>query len=673
MVLQCANVFSQWEQTNGPVGASYTQSVIHDTLSRSIYAGLYYSGVFKSDDFGESWTDISNGLTELSIRCLAVNAQGDLFTTGFSGIFRLAAGENAWVKMENELSDVHIASIAVNSQGDLFAAGFSIYESDQGGIFRSTDNGATWTNVLDDDALPDFITVVADQADRIWFGSTSSAFRSDDNGATWTDVTPLENAYYNVTSFAFAPGDTVFAGTLFMGGVFRSTDLGETWENVYELADLASVSDIEVSDDGSLFAANGSSLVKSEDGGNTWNIIVESISPSPFYTIQDLLIAGTDTIFAADYEVYRSVDAGTTFSEATEGMIGTAVNSVAVDTEGDVYATSSKIWKLAEGSENWEEINGNLQAFNYKDIKWYPDGLYVIADGFLYRSPDNGITWFSMNYNGQGIRADSYIADSLGNILISGSDGVFRSTDNGNSFQQLQFNAGSNSRMEINNGTILIYDQVAGLFRSTDNGESWTFISYLGSVSSFSAGDEGVYYAAGSSVWMSDDDGLTWQENSPEENGEFIDIYQLSNGNVYLASKGAIYISTDNGLTWQDDNTESASPVGFTSFASDPSSPWIYAGHSGRGVWRSSTVTGAAQIPGSENTIYPNPATSSITLKLENFSKNSDTRVNIYNSTGRLLKQIPVNSSQMQIDLSGIAPGIYLIAYEGKSWKVLKE
>ncbi len=679
--LQFATAFAQWEQMNGPYGGSGITCIINDTSTGIFYAGGYYSGVFKSDDGGESWVDISNGLTELAIRSLVIAPNGNLYTTGWFGVARLQAGNDAWEMLENELSALPVGDMAVTSENTLFAAVFNMDGFEESGVYRSMDNGTSWQFMLDMDNSQDKVSLTVNANDQVYFGATDDAFRSDDNGVTWINISPLGSSYglYYVTSIAFGSGGTLFAGTELLGGIFRSFDNGATWELVYSepLFDMASTSDIEINENYEIFASNFSGLIKSEDNGNTWN----NIDSGPY--ANDLLAVGQDTLFAAAYNVYRSIDNGISFSEKSEGMIATSVNSVAVGADARIYATTPyKFWVMDYDEEIWEDISYNFPVLNgFKDVRSYPQGLFVIADGALYMSVDNGTTWQVASMLGEAIPADSYGVNNLGYIYIasdafSGS-GVYRSTDGGSTYELLDLELDNDTKMEINqNSTILIYEHFRGLHRSTDNGDTWEFIDFYNTMLSMETGDSGVFYATGyAGVWRTEDDGLSWQEITPAVGGENVEyhaIHKHPNDNLYLSSQEAVYISTNDGLTWNDYYTASAVPVGFISFASDPSLCCLFAGHSGRGLWKISTITGTEVAEAdATNQLFPNPATHSITLQFDNYSKTT-APILIYNSSGHLVKQLPATSAQIEIDISSFSKGIYYVVYNGEGQKLLK-
>ena len=103
-----------WEQANGPFGGTVPALAINS--SGDIFAGTDASGVFRSTDNGNSWTQISNGLPiGVSVLSLAINSSGNIFAgTDGSGIFRSTDNGNNWAR--NGLNDRFVYSLAINSK-----------------------------------------------------------------------------------------------------------------------------------------------------------------------------------------------------------------------------------------------------------------------------------------------------------------------------------------------------------------------------------------------------------------------------------------------------------------------------------------------------------------------------------------------------------------------------
>jgi photosystem II stability/assembly factor-like uncharacterized protein len=112
--------------------------------------------------------------------------------------------------------------LGINSDGHIFAATHSIM-GEGGGMFRSTDNGDSWTEQNDGFTAFDANAVTFNSAGHVFAAAAGGVFRSTNDGVSWTDVSSgLIPAGGNVETVAMDSKNYAYAGTA-GGGVFRST------------------------------------------------------------------------------------------------------------------------------------------------------------------------------------------------------------------------------------------------------------------------------------------------------------------------------------------------------------------------------------------------------------------------------------------------------------------
>jgi photosystem II stability/assembly factor-like uncharacterized protein len=279
-------VLAQWVKTNGPNSSYVTCLAVSDS---SLFAGTRGSGIFRSTDNGASWTSVNSGLnssTDSLVKALVVSSGNGgsgatLYAGTGGGVFRSVTNGNIWNRINTALPDTSILALAVSptnsgSGAPLFAGTmsddwdnpiYSIYRSAGGanwtlvnnglsnkpvsafafsgtnilagtnyGIYRSTDNGTTWTVENYSPVVHFDVNAFATFSDSVVLagGSYGGLVRSTDRGITWTDVSSSLWGTDDVLSFALSPngkgGTNIFAGTF--GGVYLSTDYGITWGSI---------------------------------------------------------------------------------------------------------------------------------------------------------------------------------------------------------------------------------------------------------------------------------------------------------------------------------------------------------------------------------------------------------------------------------------------------------
>ena len=438
-----------------------------------IYVGTLNTGVWYSDDAGNSWLQVNDGFGPRLIRELS-----SIGTTLVAGV-----GDRVFRKRDNadELTAVH--DDFVLQQIDAFAAmehllyvGGSVRNG--GGLFVSNDEGDSWTRIVVKE-MRHTITALAVFGATLYAGTHGSGvFRSDDKGNSWTAVnTGLTDR--TVSTLLAVNEDTVFVGTS-GGGVFRTTDGGNSWVEVNTGIMNATISELEVVGD-RLYTRVGGKIVYSADGGESWQpvkippMLAEYEFPALSASAGELYVGavryaprdqggGTGGIFRVDAENNTLVElithrdlarlqcievVGTTFyigalvngiSRWKEdsgpwitnlGLKGYYINMLLTNGER-VYASvdsgegkGNEIYRLQ--GEQWEPIQATgMMDDNMSDLRWVGSTLYATFwNGGVFRSVNGGDSWTSINDGLEEAYAASMATDGTG-VYVGTFTGVFR-------------------------------------------------------------------------------------------------------------------------------------------------------------------------------------------------------------------------------------------------------
>lgn len=187
---------------------------VHTIVSYNgtIYAGTWGFGIYKSADYGLTWSQINTGLNAfLAIQSLTVNSNGIIFAgTAGGGVFKSTDG-STWTKATCGYSVVW--SMASTSSA-VFAGTYG------DGLYRSLDGGTSWSQLTSLNVS--FVySISVNLSGKIYVSSlTNGVFVSSDNGTTWTSVgmdgLGVSSVIVNSSS------NTLFAGTK-EGKIYKST------------------------------------------------------------------------------------------------------------------------------------------------------------------------------------------------------------------------------------------------------------------------------------------------------------------------------------------------------------------------------------------------------------------------------------------------------------------
>ncbi|MBL7855389.1 MAG: VCBS repeat-containing protein [Cyclobacteriaceae bacterium] len=253
-----------------------------------------------------------------------------------------------------------------------------------------------------------------------------------------------------------------------------------------------------------------------------------------------------------------------------DGPEGGFTSSFASTSNGIYGVVNSKLFSSVNDGQWWTQVSTTF--YNTKCVLAVGSDLFIGTDGGgVFKSQDNGNSWQAAN---NGISTASFLSihslASDGNRLIASTayDGSFFSDDRGDSWNVLSPDL-SACVFHIVGQTILAgqYGNQGGMFKSTDGGLTWVQANngigiphaiFLPGVTSITAIENDIFIGMenyGGSIYVSYDFGENWSIAGTGQHHENFTRALVSNGNTLLAAtdRGA-YVSMDGGLTWSARN-----------------------------------------------------------------------------------------------------------------------
>lgn len=518
-----------------------------------------------------------------------------------------------------------------------------------GGVFKTTDFGSTWTPIFDSIANLSIgaITIHPTNPNIIYVGTGEAnaandtyegigVFKSTDAGATWTNI-GLPSSY-KIGRIVLDPArpDTVLVaveGKLFginpERGVYRSQDGGANWEQLYSIDDTTGCIDIVIdSTSGTMLAAMwtryrdreyrtvggvNSGIYRSTDGGANWERLSIGL-PAPADTIGRIGLAieqSTSTVYAIYVNhpgnfvgIYKSTSLGTFWSTvATQADLGDIYSGfgwyfgqirVAPGDPDRIYALGVELYKSDNGgSVGWDFLGYGTHA-DHHDLIIDPNNhnnIYEGSDGGVSYSSDAGFNW-----NGfQAMPTTQFYAMTIdpsnSDILYGGTqdNGSNRSTSSAVDTWD-HFGGGDGFYCEVDPTDPDVYyaEYQWGQVYKIDHG-SWNWVVDWNFYNAdrhnwctpFKLDPQNhmkLYYGS-NNLYLSTDGGFTWSQKSNDlTNGPGtgnLTYGTLTTIDVAPTDSTVVYVGTDDGNVWVTQNADNAGMFTWTNVSGSLPDRWI--------------------------------------------------------------------------------------------------
>ena len=589
----------------------------------TLWAGTQFGGdVFRSDDGGQNWRSLSNGIQEESLAVRGISIE-----PGNSDVVYVAGEVSSWEWNGTPLNGLS-------------------FDLTRGVVYKTADGGQLWTRLWYGDHLARYIWIHPEDHDRLYVStgifdreaansnpSTHEPggvgiLRSKDGGLSWEELGPSqgfrpEELYFGSLAMHPQDPDILFGAAASdahqwaldypTGAVYRSEDGGDSWQRVLDLPNASAVEICETSPD-VIYAASVTLFYRSDDGGLTWQQPGVKKGEETAYWGPENIVAGFPIdmqcdprnpmhIFVNNYGGgnFLSQDGGQTWMNASKGYTGALMDQVVIvpDNPNLVFATArSGIFKSTDGGQEWEGISrGVARAMEAHAVAVNPENpahlIAIISDAgpvpkITY---DGGQTWHEANpelnqvgsFKWETIKKMSFSPTESGRVIgIQGESkcaetnacpdgfGVIFSSDGGETWNLSSLTNGVATELAFApDGTAYAVIYPSDLYISSNGGEAWEIVSQ-----NISAG-------------------ISLQD--PEPDAPTLALISLavdpsSPSKLFAGfSRGGVMISEDGGVSWTPSSSGMVPESAIFDLAADVAHPGlIYAASRDSGVYLSS-------------------------------------------------------------------------------------
>jgi photosystem II stability/assembly factor-like uncharacterized protein len=421
-IVRSTNNGESWQQyiIPWPNNDIYELHVASNNYVFAGIAGFPSISILLSTNNGDSWEDKS---VPINTNVYAIASfQNKVFTgTSGNGVYYSTNYGNSWT--QSSLDTNYIASLAVSSSGNVFAGTFS------GLIYKSADSGGNWDILHGIWGYECVSTIMTQVPGYIFVGlgrwlslsSGEAIFRSTDEGETWTLVNNGIYTSAGIVELISTSNGYIYATTA-DNGTFRTSDYGDSWEQVGPI--ISNVMDVAIDDVGNIFAGTYYTVYCSTNGGFSWELKSNGID-NDIITVITATKNGDIWGGSTNYNggLYHSTNKGENWTKISGfGLI----YSVDDNNAGEIFvATATNLMCSTDNGASWQvkhnQAYGRLFITESNEIYFgHRFGLEV--------STDNGNNWTEIL---QTNFIEEIFVDNKNNIFASSDAGLLRSSDSG--------------------------------------------------------------------------------------------------------------------------------------------------------------------------------------------------------------------------------------------------
>jgi len=456
-----------WERISPPNHAEIknVESAAFDPVNPDvIYVGTWHLP-WKTEDGGKSWHSIKKGVIDDSdVFSVVVDSQNasSVYISACSGIYKSDSAGELFRKIQGIPYSARRTRMLKMDPSDHK----TVYAGTTEGLWKTADAGATWTrttggNVVINDVLidprrPSRVLLATDRGGVLLSDDGGVTFRASNHGFTHRQVDALLVDRRDAS--------TVYAGVLNdkeYGGVFLSRDAGRTWKQISEGLDGRDVFVLRQAIDDTLLAGTDQGIYERKPHTSQW----QQVSPRS----EDKALPGNGK---------RNMVAARTASPGMHGRI----TGLELTPKKWFAVAALALFVSNDHGQSWAKQE--LPGPSYLTSIAVADRMVVAAGGNRVAvSVNGGESWLGSRPLAPEVVINSVAVDSsgAGTIWVAARDGVYRSTDLGDTWKRVPSLRLANVveiQVDQENQRVLATGAAStNVYQSQNNGRTWSPIN----------------------------------------------------------------------------------------------------------------------------------------------------------------------------------------------------
>ena len=366
------------------------------------------SAMYKSIDSAASWTNdnygfggaASNAFGGPTVTALVIDPTltSTLYAASGAGVFKSANGGRTWTTMNNGLPNRNVTALVIDpsTPSTLYVAVTGLSDS---GVYKSTDSGSSWNLRNNGISGTELLSLAIDPAtpSTLYLGTGcclggSHVFKTTNGADIWVPIgNPPPIIPASLAIDPLSPSTIYAADRISTGGVYKSTNGGETWQSLGLTGSPARFVAVSPLTPGVVYADTDQGLFRSLDGGSNWTsiplrrgkIVFDPVSAPTVYLLANPFVFNPQGLL-------KSTDNGQTWTPVNKGLNSPQAVALAIDPTkpSTLYLASTP----SRGSEAFvTKINPAGSALLYSTFIGAPISTQINTQTFSTFSLASGV------------------------------------------------------------------------------------------------------------------------------------------------------------------------------------------------------------------------------------------------------------------------------------------
>lgn len=535
-IFKSTDAGATWQRLSATNNSTYyyVNDLAFDEATNTLWAATR-KGLFKSTNGGTSFSAVlTSGSSDIHCTDIEIVQGSPSRIYAAMGLFGTGAiwmSSNSGVNFTSVFSQSGKGRVEIGvsqSSSSIAYASFLDLSTNQCGLMIKTTNGGTsWSNIT----IPgpaysgpatytsgqawynNIVTVDPANANIVYAGGLDF-WKSTNGGSSWTQKTnwynesgapPFVHADHHATAFSPSSSSTIFLGT--DGGIYKSTNAGETWNSLnnglyitqfyYGAVDPSAAKYYGGTQDNGTLKSTGSSTWTEIFGGDGGATEVDFNNPNTIY------------VEYVNWAFFKSTNGGSTFTKAMNGVpVGPEYYDGTTDrtqfitpytmdpnNPANLVAGTYRVWRTTNSAGNWTAISSDLtgdgSGSNGATIsavtvaKGNSQVIYIgTSNGRVQVTTNAGSTWNLRNSGLPNLSVTRIATDpgsaSTAYVTFSGfSSGqkIYKTTNSGTSWTNVSGNLPNIPALSVvvnpADGNDIVLGTDLGIFRTTNGGSAW--------------------------------------------------------------------------------------------------------------------------------------------------------------------------------------------------------